>query len=226
MSRSDSFITPSKVIDSLGRFSYLNVFHSFFRIWFGRVHQIRILGISFLSGSLILVCFFTFRPSDYEGLPGHVINLSERAHLNHPVELIDLLHVWLLSWQASPSSEGWPLESLRNEAEADSLYLGSPIRRHRELPIRQIYSDRNVSHEWSPKLTSKRSLMLNVLIYIPSTSQLGRLMVFYTRCIQRRKERSWIEKKTIPIPPFFALFLPFFVSSLPFFCAKISSVND
>ena len=87
-----------------------------------------------------------------------------------------ILHVWLLSWQASPSSEGWPLESLRNEAEADSLYLGSPIRRHRELPIRQIYSDRNVSHEWSPKLTSKRSL--TQVQRLPSAINFCKLLIF------------------------------------------------
>lgn len=63
-------------------------------------------------------------------LPGSSADLSTRALPNHPGQSHRFVRSFIPGeWQASPSSEGWPLPYKRNEAETGSLALGSRLRR-------------------------------------------------------------------------------------------------
>lgn len=64
------------------------------------------------------------------GLPGSSVDLSTRALPNHPGQSHWFVRSFIPNvWQASPSLEGWPLSTERNEAESGSLALGSRLRR-------------------------------------------------------------------------------------------------
>jgi hypothetical protein len=65
-------------------------------------------------------------------LPGSSADLSTRALPNHPGQSHRFFRSFIPGeWQASPSSEGWPLpyKCKCNEAETGSLTLGSRLRR-------------------------------------------------------------------------------------------------
>ena len=111
----------------------------------------------------------TSRVATSSGLPGPSTDLSARALLNHPGRPRKCLRSLLpCGSQASPSLEGWPPPSQRNEAESGSLSLGltpslsgkvsfpSPLYRDRPIPRVRLPSagGRNyMSNEQLPCMT-------------------------------------------------------------------------
>ena len=97
----------------------------------------------------------SFHIDPMPGLPGSSADLSARALLNHPGRpsryLLSFLPRW---WQASPSLEGWPPPSKRNEAESGSLALGLMPSLSREVLSRSPLSlwprNRPTSRFWLP----------------------------------------------------------------------------
>ena len=133
-------------------------------------------------------------------LPGSSTDLSTRALPYHPGQSYRFFRSFIPGeWQASPSSEGWPLSLKRNEAETGSLALGSRLRRQGFQTLRPSSFKRTgltphvrLPYRDRPRLHSERAITTSDTSQSDRSARLG---LAYQR--HKDSKKSCTVRKTI-----------------------------